>query len=322
MQKEKSFLKIKMQNICPKHLEKVKKDLGEERAKEYVARGETILDDLCVVCLLSLILVYVILLKKFEYIVAIISLTIVAVVPLPSKIIKFSRDFYDVPVVHTIWRNVSLITITSYSVLITSYCASAAVFLYRAVKPSEIQEEVVTEQCDSQSFTKEPEKIVKAETIDFPVTGISFEKPKSCIKAVWEERNRNISKVMFHFEEFTINVEVKTVYTSEDASIKEYKESFCSRMSRNLSEKDLKKLGLYTINGHDYLAAVGHDIADNSRVLIRYESIYKGAHMLVESIIPSCSNTTYGVAVVEDIINSTKYYEPDMSWGFNYNITR
>lgn len=293
------LFRVKMESLCPRHVEQVKEQLGPKRADEYISKGEQILTEILYVVFIAVIL----LVQIFFYDSSLLDIEMIILSALFSiypfvllfKVFRFTNEFYDLPHAVNVWRK------AAFGVL-GAYVLCAGFYFYEVAESGGWFEKDSTEQFDDGAGT---------ECIDLDLVGISLIVPDECREVVWNRQDRNLSDFEMVFDHFSVRFEVKTVYTSETASLKEFEEDFCYVMNEKLSKSPSVKPGIYDINAHQYLVAVGLEKAKTAEyVLARYETIYKGAGLKASARIKSGPNVPGALEIIRDVVKSISYYEP------------
>ena len=295
--------KKKIEIWFPRHIDQVRKELGEERAEEYVKRGESLLNGLLGTTFASIVLFSVSIpeaisfLRDLEMQLLVLFFAICPIVDI-VKTARMAKDFYDLPDAVGVWRKAGIVTMCLYFL-------SAGFYFYQVAEDSGwFEDEALEEVAETIAYEW-------SEQVDIPVAGISLKVPESCQGIAWKQRDRNKSEFTMAFADFQASVQVQTVYTSENASLKEFEEEFCYVMNGKLGKRPSVKPGIHVINGRGYLAATGLERATSENVLVSYMTIHKGASFRLNVTMPAGSHVPKSLSLIEDIVKSVTFYDPE-----------
>lgn len=298
---------LKMEAVFPKHVANVRQQVGEARTSEYVKKGNSLLSGLFSILLVSLLLIATFILgvssagEDLELTLCVAGFSIYALV-LFLKVVGLVREFTDLPDACVVWQRGAVF-------IIGAYFFAAGYFFYLAVQADKDAAPVESVQ------TQRPGTAVSAEgleVIDIPVAGIKIPVPEVADSVVWHTRNRSMSKFRVVFKKFEIKIKVQTVYTSENAKLKEFEEEFCEVMNAKLTMRPSVRPGIHNLGGHDYLAAVGLESSTAEYVLAQYRTIHKGALLDVSVRMPSGAHVPKALDIISEVVSGITYSELQM----------
>ena len=300
---ESELPKVSIESIFPHHISMVRNELGKERAEEYVRRGNRLFNGLMYTSILDVLLLLHALAGLFAFMqdletqIMVGIFTIFSVVLL-FKLFRFSADFYDVPATGGLWKYVGLI-------ILLQYFLSVGIYFYDVAENNGWFEEKASKEAAAEA----PVYGI-SECIDVPVAGIRIQIPESCQGVAWKQRDKNISAFVMAFANFQVSVEVRTVYTSETATLKEFEDEFCEVMGNKLGKRPDVEPGIHTVGGRRYLAATGPERSTYDNVLVRYMTLHKGARFDLNATIPVGVLVPESRKLIEDIVSSVTFYDP------------
>ena len=300
---ESELPKVSIENIFPHHMAMVRNELGKERAEEYLGRGNMLFNGLmytffCAVMLFTHSVAGLFpFMQDLETQIFVVLFTIWPIALL-FKLFRFSADFYDVPATGGLWKYVGLI-------ILLQYFLSVGIYFYDVAENNGWFEEKASKEAAAEA----PVYGI-SECIDVPVAGIRIQVPESCQGVAWKQRDKNISAFVMAFANFQVSVEVRTVYTSETATLKEFEDEFCEVMGNKLGKRPDVEPGIHTVGGRRYLAATGPERSTYDNVLVRYMTLHKGARFDLNATIPVGVLVPESRKLIEGIVSSVTFYEP------------
>ena len=158
--------KKKIEIWFPRHIDQVRKELGEERAEEYVKRGESLLNGLLGTTFASIVLFSVSIpeaisfLRDLEMQLLVLFFAICPIVDI-VKTARMAKDFYDLPAAVGVWRKAGIVTMCLYFL-------SAGFYFYQVAEDSGwFEDEALEEVAETTAYDW-------SEQVDIPVAGISL----------------------------------------------------------------------------------------------------------------------------------------------------